>query len=66
MNNLRNGASVIVRINDRGPFAENRIIDLSYVAAIKLGVWQKGTGMVEVRAIDPAHPDRDGAILQAA
>jgi rare lipoprotein A len=56
--NLDNGASVIVRINDRGPFAENRIIDLSYVAAIKLGIWQKGTGVVEVRAIDPAHPDR--------
>ena len=55
--NLDNGASVIVRINDRGPFAENRIIDLSYVAALKLGIWQKGTGLVEVRAIDPAHPD---------
>jgi rare lipoprotein A len=55
--NLENGASVIVRINDRGPFAENRIIDLSYVAAVKLGIWQKGTGLVEVRAIDPAHPD---------
>ena len=51
--NLENGASVIVRVNDRGPFAENRIIDLSYVAALKLGIWQKGTGMVEVRAIDP-------------
>lgn len=57
--NLDNGASVVVRINDRGPFAENRIIDLSYVAAIKLGVWQKGTGMVEVRAIDADHPDVD-------
>ena len=57
--NLDNGASVIVRVNDRGPFAENRVIDLSYVAAIKLGIWQKGTGLVEVRAIDPDHPDRD-------
>ena len=57
--NLDNGASVIVRINDRGPFAENRVIDLSYVAAIKLGIWQKGTGLVEVRAIDPEHPERD-------
>jgi rare lipoprotein A len=56
--NLENGKSVIVRINDRGPFAENRVIDLSYVAAIKLGIWQKGTGLVEVRAIDPAHPER--------
>jgi rare lipoprotein A len=56
--NLDNGASIIVRINDRGPFAENRIIDLSYVAALKLGIWQKGTGVVEVRAIDPAHQDK--------
>ena len=55
--NLENGASVIVRVNDRGPFAENRIIDLSYVAALKLGIWQKGTGVVEVRAIDPSHPE---------
>jgi len=59
--NLDNGASIIVRINDRGPFAENRIIDLSYVAALKLGIWQKGTGVVEVRAIDPAHLDRSAA-----
>ena len=59
--NLDNGASVIVRVNDRGPFAENRVIDLSYVAAIKLGIWQKGTGLVEVRAIDPEHPERDVA-----
>jgi rare lipoprotein A len=64
--NLENGASVIVRVNDRGPFAENRIIDLSYVAAIKLGVWQKGTGLVEVRAIDPAHPDRGPQGTRAA
>ena len=56
--NLENGRSVIVRVNDRGPFAANRIIDLSYVAAVKLGVWPKGTAMVEVRAIDPAHPER--------
>ena len=55
--NLDNGKSVIVRINDRGPFHENRIIDLSYAAAVKIGVWPKGTAVVEVRAIDPAHPD---------
>lgn len=60
--NLDNGASVIVRVNDRGPFAENRVIDLSDVAAIKLGIWQKGTGLVEVRAIDPDHPDRDAVV----
>ena len=52
--NLENGKSVIVRVNDRGPFHENRVIDLSYVAAIKIGIWPKGTGLVEVRGIDPA------------
>ncbi|MEI7038273.1 septal ring lytic transglycosylase RlpA family protein [Fulvimonas yonginensis] len=57
--NLENGKSVIVRINDRGPFHENRLIDLSYAAAVKIGIWPKGTGLVEVRAIDPAHPDED-------
>ncbi|HET6553447.1 MAG TPA: septal ring lytic transglycosylase RlpA family protein [Dyella sp.] len=54
--NLENGKSVIVRINDRGPFHENRLIDLSYAAAVKIGVWPKGTGLVEVRAIDPGQP----------
>jgi rare lipoprotein A len=57
--NLENGKSVIVRINDRGPFHENRLIDLSYAAAVKIGIWPKGTGLVEVRAIDPAHRDDD-------
>lgn len=51
--NKQNGRSVIVRINDRGPFHDNRIIDLSYAAATKLGIVEKGTGLVEVRAIDP-------------
>lgn len=51
--NLRNGKSVIVRVNDRGPFQENRLIDLSYTAAAKLGIIKTGTGLVEVRAIDP-------------
>jgi len=55
--NLDNGKSVVVRINDRGPFHENRLIDLSYAAAVKIGVWPKGTGLVEVRALDPRHPD---------
>lgn len=51
--NLQNGRSIVVRVNDRGPFHENRIIDLSYVAAKKLGIAAKGTGLVEVRSIDP-------------
>jgi rare lipoprotein A len=51
--NLENGKSVIVRVNDRGPFHENRLIDLSYAAAVRIGIWPKGTGLVEVRGIDP-------------
>lgn len=51
--NLRNGKSVIVRINDRGPFLHNRLIDLSYAAAYKLGIIGAGTGYVEVAAISP-------------
>jgi rare lipoprotein A len=51
--NLQTGKQVIVRVNDRGPFHEGRIIDLSYAAAHKLGTAGKGTGLVEVRAIDP-------------
>lgn len=51
--NLRNGRSVVVRINDRGPFLANREIDLSYVAAYKLGIVANGSGMVEVDSIIP-------------
>lgn len=51
--NLDNGTKVIVRVNDRGPFHRNRIIDLSYTAAHKLGMLGRGTARVEVRAIDP-------------
>ena len=50
--NLDNGRKMIVKINDRGPFHEDRIIDLSYAAAIKLGVDQTGTAPIDVRAID--------------
>ncbi len=51
--NLENGKSIIVRINDRGPFHEDRIIDLSYAAAAKLDMLKRGTARVEVRTIDP-------------
>ncbi|MFQ5468768.1 MAG: septal ring lytic transglycosylase RlpA family protein [Gammaproteobacteria bacterium] len=50
--NIRNGKSVIVKINDRGPFKHNRLIDLSYAAAAKLGITDTGTGLVEITAID--------------
>jgi rare lipoprotein A len=55
--NLRNGKSVVVRINDRGPFVANRIIDLSYTAAAKLDMLREGTTMVEVRTLTPGQPD---------
>lgn len=50
--NLKNGRSVIVKINDRGPFHANRIMDLSYAAASKLGIIAHGTGLVKIVAID--------------
>jgi rare lipoprotein A len=68
--NLDNGRSMVVKINDRGPFHPDRIIDLSYAAAVKLGVDVTGTARVEVRAIDVDHPPRpavkvaDGTFLQ--
>ena len=49
--NLRNDKVVIVRVNDRGPFVHNRIIDLSYSAALKLDMIREGTSLVEVTAI---------------
>ena len=51
--NLANGKSVVVRVNDRGPFHSGRIIDLSYAAAHRLGIAQKGSGEVEVESILP-------------
>lgn len=54
--NLENGRSAIVKVNDRGPFKDNRLIDLSYAAALKIGIVGPGTGLVEVRAIDPRAP----------
>jgi len=59
--NLENGRSVLVRINDRGPFVSNRIIDLSYAAAVRIGVWPRGTGLVEVQGIDPASAQAEPA-----
>lgn len=53
--NPANGRSVIVRVNDRGPFKSTRIIDLSYAAAYKLRLVAQGSGMVEVEAL---HPDK--------
>ena len=51
--NLQNNKSVVVRVNDRGPFRSDRLIDLSYTAAYKLGVLGGGSAMVEVESILP-------------
>jgi rare lipoprotein A len=51
---VRNGRSVIVRVNDRGPFKADRVIDLSYAAASKLGIVATGTGEVEIERITMA------------
>ncbi|MGD8643091.1 MAG: septal ring lytic transglycosylase RlpA family protein [Chromatiales bacterium] len=56
--NLDNGRSIVVRVNDRGPFVSNRIIDLSYTAALKLDIVGSGTGLVEVEALTPGRPSR--------
>ncbi len=55
--NLENRRSVVLRVNDRGPFHANRIIDLTYTSASKLGILAKGTGYVEVVALDPRSPE---------
>jgi rare lipoprotein A len=71
--NLETGQNAVVRVNDRGPFKKNRVIDLSKAAATKLGIIAKGTGLVEVRAITPGasetaapahHPIRGDIYIQ--
>ncbi|HSM59240.1 MAG TPA: septal ring lytic transglycosylase RlpA family protein [Longimicrobiales bacterium] len=52
--NLENGRKAVVRINDRGPFKDDRILDVSYAAAVKLGLVGPGTARVRVRALEPA------------
>lgn len=67
--NLDNGKSLVVRVNDRGPFHSDRIIDLSWAAAVRLGIEQKGTGRVRVEAItatnDPTPNKSDGRVPTA-
>ena len=62
--NVANGKSVVVRINDRGPFHSNRIIDLSYAAASRLGIAAKGSGLVEIERV--FEPPRDAVAAAAA
>lgn len=56
--NVANGKTAIVRVNDRGPFHDNRIIDLSYSAAHKIGVYDTGTAKVEIEVLLPDQQDR--------
>ncbi|MCW5580328.1 MAG: septal ring lytic transglycosylase RlpA family protein [Luteimonas sp.] len=64
--NLENGRSVVVRVNDRGPFHDGRVIDLSYAAAVKLDIHRRGTGRVEVRALQPGEVPAVARAPQAA
>lgn len=57
--NLENGSTAILKVNDRGPFHENRVIDLSYAAAVKLGIVRYGTAFVEITAIN-----EDSSVLE--
>jgi rare lipoprotein A len=61
--NLKDGRSVVVRINDRGPFVDGRIIDLSYTAAHRIGVIAGGNALVEIESI---LPDGSGSMVAAA
>jgi rare lipoprotein A len=70
--NLQNGRSVTVRVNDRGPFKDGRVIDLSYTAAAKLDMLRAGTAFVEVRTVSaseqptqPRVPPTTGLFVQA-
>ncbi len=51
--NLENGRSTVVKVTDRGPFVPGRIIDLSYAAALRLDMLERGTALVEVAALEP-------------
>ena len=65
--NLENGRSVVVRVNDRGPFVGDRIIDLSYTAAWKLDMLRAGTAKVEIRVLEPGRtPPPPPVLAQAA
>nr|WP_284732746.1 septal ring lytic transglycosylase RlpA family protein [Larsenimonas rhizosphaerae] len=64
--NLDNGKSVIVKVNDRGPFHDDRLIDLSYAAAYRLDILHHGTGRVRVDAIDPDTWKQAAPVKQAA
>jgi rare lipoprotein A len=63
--NLANGRSGVVRVNDRGPFHSDRIMDLSYAAAVKLDMLRTGTALVKIEVIDPSTNAYAGAASEA-
>jgi rare lipoprotein A len=63
---LDSGKSVVVRINDRGPFHSDRVIDVSYTAALKLGLLGKGSHRVEIERLFPDDPTRVATVRRAA
>jgi len=63
--NLKNGRSIIVIINDRGPFVDNRIIDLSYAAATRLDMIRAGTALVEIEVLTDGAPTANGTVVTA-
>ncbi|MCF8468914.1 MAG: septal ring lytic transglycosylase RlpA family protein, partial [Sneathiella sp.] len=64
--NLENGRSIIVTVNDRGPFAHSRIIDLSYAAAKQLGIIEKGTAKVRVQAVNTGNNTNPAVIAKTS
>lgn len=64
--NLENGKQAVVRVNDRGPFHDERLIDLSYAAAYKLGVTHHGTAKVKIEALSHQQGDKHQAYIQIA
>ena len=61
--NLKNGREVIVKVNDRGPFHDQRVIDLSYAAAVKLDMIKKGTAPVAVRVLEAGSPNANTTVV---
>jgi len=64
--NLDNGRSVVVRVNDRGPFVKERLIDLSYAAAKQLAYADRGTAHVRVQTLDMPAPKKNGILASQA
>jgi rare lipoprotein A len=62
---LQNGKTAVVKVTDRGPFKGDRIIDLSYAAAHKIGVYQNGTGKVKIEVINPSQWDHELYLAEA-